>query len=645
MSIRLIDTTTLRMKVFTGDKIPDYAILSHTWEDDSEVSFLEMNQISTMPAHPAKQNSGYQKIVATCQKAQRHGVSYAWVDTCCIDKSSSAELSEAVNSMFKWYRDAKVCYAFLADLRPESSYTTAMRDCRYWTRGWTLQELLAPKDLRFYDSAWNFVGTKTNMQSTVRRITRISSSALEDCKNLVDIPLACRMSWASKRSTTRNEDMAYCLLGIFDVNMPLLYGEGHKAFIRLQEEIIRKSNDLSILWNFVATQDSGNVGRGGSHEATCTPLPEDCIDARKYHTSDRPASSSDEYELKCSHRSVFAQSPRDFWACGDVNAFARGALVVYDFALTNNGLHFPAAPFQMVKRLLSSDDVYYMLPLNHYVYQGLKKHATCAMYLQKVRPKLFVRINLPWQRRENLLALDYRPLGQLEDAYIITNITPSLSRELSYPHCYAIRIRSNTQGGQKGKNVTFELLAGSPPEYWDAANEEFLLVDQFSFNKLFEGHVCVRCTARDKDQVLREYCYIGFGIYYLTSKCQLWMKILHPNDLESYFGKNSMTNLARPTEERVKLVDIESHLDPRPKSMWNRHSLKLQNFTVEASLNFEKSLPSLRLTFKSKLNTEIPQPQQQGEYRVQAPLPRVSRAKTGEKKIPRRLKGGQKNQS
>ncbi|KAI8289579.1 Vegetative incompatibility protein HET-E-1 [Colletotrichum sp. SAR 10_98] len=194
---------------------------------------------------------GFHKIRKTCRLAAHDGIKYAWVDTCCIDKSNSAELSEAINSMYKWYKNAKVCYAYLSDLRLPASFPKDMalepllRKCRWFSRGWTLQELIAPADVRFYQHDWGLVGDKREWYGILSGVTGISSNAMT-----YYVPashcIAERMSWAAGRETTREEDKAYCLLGIFDVNMPMLYGEGSKAFRRLQEEIIRTGYDVSI---------------------------------------------------------------------------------------------------------------------------------------------------------------------------------------------------------------------------------------------------------------------------------------------------------------------------------------------------------------------------------------------------------------
>ena len=176
-------------------------------------------------------------------------------DTNCIDKSSSAELSEAINSMFVWYRDAVVCYAYLEDVEPSPSNAAhnavSIKSSRWFTRGWTLQELLAPEEVLLYSRRWTKLGTKRSLAAIISDITRIPIHVLEG-DGLLSSSVAQKMSWLSTRSTTRVEDMAYCMLGIFDLNLPLLYGEGPKAFFRLQEEIIRVSNDSTIFcWSWI----------------------------------------------------------------------------------------------------------------------------------------------------------------------------------------------------------------------------------------------------------------------------------------------------------------------------------------------------------------------------------------------------------
>ncbi|KAK7414942.1 hypothetical protein QQX98_006267 [Neonectria punicea] len=179
----------------------------------------------------------------TCQLALQASIEYVWIDTCCINKSSSAELTEAINSMFPWYQRATVCYTHLADLDDAAS----LRKCRWFTRGWTLQELIAPKSMAIFNRSWDYVGSKASLIHKLSAITGIDVEILSHDAPLSSTCVAKRLSWAAKRETTRVEGMAYCLLGICNINMPMLYGEGNGAFRRLQEEIVRSTYDLSLL--------------------------------------------------------------------------------------------------------------------------------------------------------------------------------------------------------------------------------------------------------------------------------------------------------------------------------------------------------------------------------------------------------------
>ena len=185
-----------------------------------------------------QKKAGYEKIRHASMQAISDGYQYVWIDTCCIDKSSSAELSEAINSMFTWYQQASVCYAYVDDVQLHD-----FDKSRWFTRGWTLQELLAPSNVIFFVAGWTRLGTKFSLAAQITKITGIDSEILHDQRLLRKRSVAQLMSWASRKETTRPEDTAYCLLGIFGVNMPLLYGEGENAFIRLQEELVKFADD------------------------------------------------------------------------------------------------------------------------------------------------------------------------------------------------------------------------------------------------------------------------------------------------------------------------------------------------------------------------------------------------------------------
>ena len=276
--MRLLHTRTLRFKEFYDDDIPKYAILSHRWGDDEvtfrDMQYLDAEKIGNMSNRRYRK---FKKLNKFCRKARQRQHEWAWIDTCCIDKSSSAELSEAINSMYSWYQNARECFVYLSDVTlskederailadgrddPDTDNTKGWyRGCSpglkqqfgnssWFYRGWTLQELLAPKSVFFYDSSWQYFGKKNLLAQEILEITGIPlhyTIADGPYYSVRSASVAQRMSWAAFRKTTRIEDSAYCLLGLFDVNMPLLYGEGKKAFMRLQIEILKINDDESI---------------------------------------------------------------------------------------------------------------------------------------------------------------------------------------------------------------------------------------------------------------------------------------------------------------------------------------------------------------------------------------------------------------
>ncbi|KAF2489721.1 HET-domain-containing protein [Lophium mytilinum] len=254
--MRLLNTRTLQLEEFGGDKSPQYAILSHTWGAD-EVTFQDLQSHGI-----TRGEERYSKIEGCCKVAAADGFDLVWIDTCCIDKTSSSELSEAINSMYHWYQEAEVCYAYLADVLCPDDLAFPIEgfsNSRWFTRGWTLQELIAPSTVVFFSSDWQEIGTKGNLPDLISKITGIHPTILMG-ESPETVSVAQRMSWASKRKTTRIEDLAYCLMGLFGINMPMLYGEGEQSFIRLEEEIMKITDDHSIFaWrtSYMAPHDGG----------------------------------------------------------------------------------------------------------------------------------------------------------------------------------------------------------------------------------------------------------------------------------------------------------------------------------------------------------------------------------------------------
>jgi hypothetical protein len=216
--MRLINTRTLEFSEFFGSDIPRYAILSHTWGPE-EVTYRDW--LSRDESCLAK--DGYRKIEGAANQALKDGLDWLWVDTNCIDKSSSAELTEAINSMYQWYMNSRICYAYLADVPDHHSQRKAQecfKSSRWFTRGWTLQELLAPKRLTFYSREWSPLGKRSDNQILwlISEVTGIGIPYLTGHTEVRAASVSKRMSWLSQRQTTREEDTAYCMLGIFGVN-------------------------------------------------------------------------------------------------------------------------------------------------------------------------------------------------------------------------------------------------------------------------------------------------------------------------------------------------------------------------------------------------------------------------------------------
>lgn len=257
--MRLLNVHTLRPSEFYGESLPEYAILSHTWGDD-EVNFQEVAL-----EFPTPSKAGYIKLKGCAEQAKKDELDWIWMDTCCIDKSSSAELSETINSLYHWYKGARACYTYLSDVSisdtrseenqwvtvpstpaqadsalgiNEPGFQAAFHKSRWFTRGWTLQELIAPPSVLFFTREWHLLGSKVSLKNEIHTITGIQQAVLQG-RSPLEYTIEERMAWAENRNTTRIEDAAYSLLGLFDIHMPLLYGEGDRAFDRLAEEIVK----------------------------------------------------------------------------------------------------------------------------------------------------------------------------------------------------------------------------------------------------------------------------------------------------------------------------------------------------------------------------------------------------------------------
>ncbi|KAI1786364.1 HET-domain-containing protein [Ganoderma leucocontextum] len=344
------------------DLLPTTPTAAHNvWSSAPSVSQPSHTQSSTTPVVPSPPDTppGHSKpplrpiwddpelspkIRRACTVARANGYRYIWIDSCCIDKTSSSELSEAINSMYQWYSRAVMCFAFLADVPAEEDHgakDSEFRQSRWFTRGWTLQELIAPLQVVFLSMTWTSIGSKSSLASLLTEITGISYTALLRVEPLKEFSVAQRLSWAAKRETTRLEDRAYSLLGIFDINMPTLYGEGHHAFRRLQEEIMRRIPDQTLFAWTLFSLDSPTEHHG---------LELDSATFQKIlYSQDMP----DIY-----HPSLLAPSPDLFRECGRIEPVSRDEAIrrlqqchldlpAADYYSTPYGIrtHFAMIPF------------------------------------------------------------------------------------------------------------------------------------------------------------------------------------------------------------------------------------------------------------------------------------------------------------
>jgi len=246
---RFIDTHTLRLVEFNADVgVPPYAILSHTWSCKEEVSYLEYLQ----PRHETFRKSGYLKILAACGQARGDGFRIIWIDTCCVQQGNHEDVVANITSMYAYYQNAQVCYVYLADALNGSLRNISRRNgssfyrwSEWFSRGWTLQELLAPRTVVFFDKNWRRIGDKHQLQDDIHRITTIPPTVLSGKQSIQDVDVLDRMSWSIWRRTTRRQDSAYCLQGILGVIIEPDYNESRStSFNRLGRALFNAQPEL-----------------------------------------------------------------------------------------------------------------------------------------------------------------------------------------------------------------------------------------------------------------------------------------------------------------------------------------------------------------------------------------------------------------
>lgn len=389
--MRLLDTTTFELRSDSQEffQAEGYAILSHRWVGQ-EITFDEIAQHA-----PSLRDAGEQrmkspqldKIRGACETARKQGFRWMWIDNCCINKSSATEEAESINSMFKWYRDARVCITYLSDVRSGVSpnppeYQAVVADSstkegppsarqsppnhsvfqrfdrenepsEWFRRGWTLQELLAPRDMDFYDADWKFIGSKTSLARQIHHITGIDADYLTGARHFRKACIATKMSWAAGRTTTRVEDSAYSLFGLFGVTMSPQYGEGPRAFMRLQQELLATTEDESLFaWRMP------NPAAGDRYDIERSP----------------------DTSWAAGEWGLLAPSPDWFRGCGNVTIEGRALIQrpARAFHLSRQGIVIPIMPseqFTKYKLLLLFSPLLFVgaIPVWIYVIKKLKK--------------------------------------------------------------------------------------------------------------------------------------------------------------------------------------------------------------------------------------------------------------------------------
>ncbi|EJT76751.1 hypothetical protein GGTG_06667 [Gaeumannomyces tritici R3-111a-1] len=477
--MRLIDTTTLRLGEDAPEPDGGYAIFSHKWGLE-EVTFQDMTQLDQSTL---RGKAGYAKVENVCRIAREMGLQRVWIDTCCINKDSSAEVSQCLNAMFRWYKKSTVCIVYLHDFRPGpglklgQGLVDSLAECQWFQRAWTLQELIAPEYVRFFDHEWKLFGSKFNDKKRVARgsesleallvdlyvITHIPIPVLRDPDTVWSYPVGNRMSWAAHRRALYVEDLAYSLIGIFNVSMPMLYGEGNRAFIRLQEEIIKETNDMTIFaWTAPDSQEK--------------------------------------------HRGILARSPSEFGCCRFMHYAPSAGMHTY--AMTNRGLRIKAVleksvgcsgifhnvaqsrsaePDYRNKVRLRDDHLLFPMGENDGEFDSMRSeellHGKCLMHIEHFSKGIshrqasselcciLLRKTTNGFVRESPHVLVASQTGnyQLEEIHIHKDLLPSAARELQCLYSNAIAIRTNAISPRCPLRRVF------PAHLWDPVKHLFLM--------------------------------------------------------------------------------------------------------------------------------------------------------------------------
>ena len=447
-------------------------------------------------SHVLELKAGFSKVSYACSQAERDGFQYIWVDTCCIDKASSAEMTEAINSMFSWYQLAGVCYAYLDDVQHGGHrggyriWKDDFAECRWFKRGWTLQELLAPRNITFYGQGWKQLGTKASLARTIEKATGIDRRTLLEPNLVFKASVARRMAWAARRSTTLVEDMSYCLMGIFGVTMIPLYGEGENAFVRLQEEIIKHSDDQSIFaWGILGQEDRPVIHHNQLEEF-----------------DDESATGT---------IGALARSPKDFAGMERVVCAnpPPPQAETSDYALTNKGLRVRLHMLQVGTSTHTTSQKYFLAALDCRHEQEDPQDRLGILLAETETPNVLVRTRT---RKHTRVSGEDLETAKPRAMYILTS-TAGFANDGSEEEKVVVRAPDLISPGydvidvqakhfQWNREFATMRLAGMPPPATTAAGVAYQLAVIIFFNRHLRSGFCVRIIV-DSASATSE-CYV-----------------------------------------------------------------------------------------------------------------------------------------
>ncbi|THU97116.1 HET-domain-containing protein [Dendrothele bispora CBS 962.96] len=540
--MRLLNTKTFQLQEFYTD-VPPYAILSHTW-GKREVTFQDMQNIDAIKTSEDLQ-AGWDKVKRACEHAQKYLFEWIWIDSCCINKESSAEISEALNSMYQYYEDAEVCYVYLFDVSHREdprNPNSAFRVSRWFKRGWTLQELLAPSHLVFLDKDWADLGTRQSLRDAISAITLIPVEVFKG-KDITEFSIAQRMSWAAFRETTRPEDQAYSLMGLFGVNMPPIYGEGGpKAFVRLQQEIIKISDDRSIFaW----------IAPAGQKEP----------------------------------RGLLARSPYEFRASGDVSMSAIIPVEHSLYSFGNNGLHIHL-PLEATSASRSGS--YFLAPLHCLSKQDNKYLSLCLFQTEDER---YVRC-----RASELIltssSSEGLPMYSVVVKEVLASRTLKHKQQISPTLNFHIRPHPSTES----HFIPFQSICDSPsPDtFYEIQETQCIKIAPPTSPKL----VFLKYFFLDGSSNVLETFYLAVGTRTTVPFCAL-LKDLQTSDARRLF---------RPLRAMTHKLDTDDRMD-LPLKNGGLASVALQRSSVPGTMAVElRYLPKDHSSSTFPLQTPIPTP-------------------------------------